>query len=101
MSDRHLNPNGVVHGAVLFAALDTAMGAAVMSVVSEGDRCTTVDLHVRYHAAVRSGMVETTAQVLHEGRRLITLIGEATGDDGSIVASATGCFMRISLSGGS
>lgn len=94
--DLHLNPNGVVHGGVLFAALDTVMGAAVMSVVDEGEACSTVDLHVRYHAAARSGMVKTTARILHAGRRLVALTGESVHlESESLLASATGTFIRL------
>src|SRR5664280_3494863 len=42
MADEHRNPNGVVHGAVYFAMVDTAMGAATMSLLSDGRFCTSV-----------------------------------------------------------
>ena len=29
VSERHLNPNGVVHGGALFTLVDTAMGASL------------------------------------------------------------------------
>ena len=32
VDDRHLNPHGVVHGAVLYAMADTGMGAALCGV---------------------------------------------------------------------
>ena len=34
----NLNPNGVVHGAVLFALVDTAMGKSTMSMIDEPGR---------------------------------------------------------------
>ena len=33
LDERHLNPHAMAHGAVAFTMMDTAMGAAVMSVV--------------------------------------------------------------------
>ena len=33
LGEQHANPNGVAHGAVLFALVDTAMGKATMSTV--------------------------------------------------------------------
>ena len=34
--ERHLNPNGVVHGAVLYALADTGMGGALTSMLDAG-----------------------------------------------------------------
>ena len=37
VDERHINPHGTVHGGVMFVMLDTAMGAATMSVVGDGN----------------------------------------------------------------
>ncbi|MDA9241719.1 PaaI family thioesterase, partial [bacterium] len=45
----HLNPNGVVHGAVLFALADTAMGKSTMSVIEEpGVYCASIEVSLRF-----------------------------------------------------
>ena len=36
IDERHLNPNGVAHGSVVFTLADTSMGAATMSILDEG-----------------------------------------------------------------
>ena len=87
----HLNPNGVVHGATMFALVDTLMGLACLSVLPAGTQCSTVDLHVRYFRPVTAGAVNATVRVVHQGRRLISLVGDIRGDGGTI-ASATGAF---------
>ena len=52
ISGVHLNPNGVVHGAVPFTMMDTAMGGAVMNTVDDGRRCATIEMQTRYHRPV-------------------------------------------------
>ncbi len=61
--DRHLNPNGVVHGAVLFSMVDTAMGAAAMSVVPEGSACASVEVHLRFLRPAMAGALSTDVVV--------------------------------------
>ena len=36
LEEKHLNPNGVVHGGVLYTLADTGMGGALMSALPEG-----------------------------------------------------------------
>lgn len=87
----HLNPHGVVHGAALFALLDTLMGAATQSVAPPGTRCSTVDLHVRYLRPVERGPISGLAKVVHRGGRLVILAGDLRNEEGP-VATATGAF---------
>ena len=88
---RHLNPNGVVHGSVPFAMIDTAMGAAAMSVLGEGQFCATIDIHTRYLAAAMEGTIEVEAVVRRAGRRVIHLDAVARIGEAEIV-TAVGSF---------
>lgn len=91
----HHNPHGAVHGLVVFGVLDTLMGSATMSVLPEGERCATSDLHIRYHAPVTEGELRAIARIAHRGRRVFTLHGEACDAQGALVATATASFIRI------
>lgn len=95
--DRHMNPNGVVHGAVLFALLDTAMGGATMSVLDGGRVCATVDLQLRFLRPAVAGTLDGTARVLKTGRHLVHLEGEVVGHDGRPVATAQGTFAILDV----
>jgi len=88
IEQHHLNPNGVVHGAVPFAMIDTAMGAAAMSVLDEGLFCATIDIHTRYLAARSEGTIEVEAVVRKAGRRVIHLDAVARIGDKEIVTAA-------------
>ena len=83
VSDRHLNPNGVVHGGVVFTLVDTAMGRATMSVLEEGRICASIEGAVRYLRPITGGRLVATASVLRAGRRIVHLEGRVTvdGDD--------------------
>lgn len=92
LDERHLNPNSVAHGAVPFAMMDTAMGAAVMSILDEGQFCATIEMHTRFVRGPSSGMLRATAQVVHAGRRIVHLEASTVDDRGKLVASATSSY---------
>lgn len=95
IDERHINPHGTVHGAVPYALLDTAMGGATMSVLPEGNWCSTVDIHTRYLAPIRSGRLTAVATVRRAGRRIVHLDGVVTDDDGIECVLASGVFAVI------
>jgi acyl-CoA thioesterase len=93
---QHLNPNGVVHGAVLFALVDTAMGKATMSVVEEPGRyCASVEVSLRFIRPAVAGSLVATATVVKRGRDLAHLDGRVVGDDDRLVATAAGTFALL------
>lgn len=91
--DTHTNPNGVPHGAVLFALVDTAMGAATMSIVAPGQFCASIEVHLRFLEPPLGERLEANARVVRAGTRVAHL--EATlvaAPSGRLVATATGTF---------
>lgn len=98
LDERHMNPNGVAHGSVAFAMMDTAMGAAVMSVIPEGSICATIEIHTRFHRGAATGSLTADVSVITAGRRVVHLEARTVDDDERIVASATGSFAVITPS---
>lgn len=93
--ERHLNPHGSVHGAVLFALIDTGMGAATMSVLEPPARCATVEIHTRFLAPVFRGPLEARIEVIRAGRRIVHLEARVHDGSGAEVCRASGSFAVI------
>lgn len=90
-SDHH-NPNGVVHGAVLFAMVDTAMGKATMSTVDEGQYCASVEVAMRFIRPAAVGRLVAEATVVKRGRSIAHLESRVHDADDLLIATATGTF---------
>lgn len=95
LGHRHMNPNDVAHGAVAFTLMDTAMGAAVMTVVEDGHKCATIEIHTRFHRSVSDGSLTAEATVMTAGRRVVHLEARTLDANGRLVASATASFAVI------
>lgn len=95
VDQRHLNPNGAVHGAVMFALVDTAMGRATMESLEEGHACATVDISARFLRPCFGGRISATATVRKAGRRIVHLDGVVVDETGREVMAASGVFAVI------
>ena len=93
----HLNPFGLVHGGVLAALLDTAMGCAVHSLLPVGSGYVTAELNVRYlrPASVAGGTLMCTGHVLRPGRRSMVVQARVVEDSGREVAVAGATCMVV------
>lgn len=93
----HLNPHGFLHGAVLFAMVDTAIGRAVMSVLPEGQRCATVEASLRFLRPVNGGRLRAEASVTKQGRSLVHAEARVHDGDGRLVATSAATFAVIAV----
>lgn len=92
VAEHHLNPHGIVHGAIPFTLMDTAMGGAVMSTLDDGRQCATIEMQTRYHRPASGGTLTATAKVTSGGRRIVHLAAETRDHEQRLVASATASF---------
>ncbi|MFI5413406.1 MAG: PaaI family thioesterase [Candidatus Lutacidiplasmatales archaeon] len=93
VEQRHLNINSVVHGGVYATILDTAMGAAVVSVLAEGETTATTSIYVEFLRAAREGDTLTArGEVLRRGRHIAFAEGNLYGEDGRRLAQARGTW---------
>jgi uncharacterized protein (TIGR00369 family) len=71
----HYNPLGSVHGGVISALLDSAMGCTLHSVLEAGYSYTTLELKTNFLKAItiKTGLLKATGKVLHIGSRTALL----------------------------
>jgi uncharacterized protein (TIGR00369 family) len=88
----HQGYTGVSHGGVLAALLDEAM---VYAAATLGHWAATVELSIRYSQPALTGApVTVRAEVLRHRRTLVECRAEVRGEDGAVLASATGKLLQ-------
>lgn len=69
----HLNPQDVVHGAVIYAMADTGMGAALYPTLAQGEICATIEIKINYFKPVTAGHITCRTEVVNRGKRVANL----------------------------
>jgi len=86
----HFNINGTLHGGVLMALLDTAMGHAVADLVAPAGRFNAAaQFNVHFFHPITTGVVRANAEVRKMGKRLAVVEAEATDENGKVLGVAT------------
>lgn len=100
LGPQHTNPNGVMHGGVVTALMDEAIGGAIagqrgMEVMREAPHAT-VEMNASFMAAARPGdRIVVEGRVLRLGRSMA--FGEAEASrDGELIAKGRMAFAIIS-----
>ncbi len=90
-----INALFTVHGGVLATLMDTAMGSAVFTRLSDGAYYTTLELKANFIRPVRAGGKRLTCvgQTIHVGRRTATAEARITAPEGTLIAHATSTCM--------
>jgi len=93
--EHHDNPNGVMHGGVAAALLDTVTGCAVTTLLPFGVTCATLELKVNYIRSLspQSPRVRAIGTVLHLGRRSAVAEGKLLLPNDHLAAHATATLM--------
>lgn len=90
VQDWMLNPGAILHGGVTALLCDNTLG--MVSYLHQQRPGVTVDLNVRYHLPVRSGLITGTGEVVSAGSSISSARGEVRDAEGRLVATATGTF---------
>ena len=87
----HLNPHGVVHGAVVYALADTGMGAALYPTLADGQICATIEIKINYFKPIHSGQLVCITELVNRGRTVANLESKVYLER-KLVASANGNY---------
>jgi uncharacterized protein (TIGR00369 family) len=88
---------GIAHGGVAAALIDSAMAFAIVPLLSENERTTTVDLTIHYLRPLTEGTVRASARVVRAGRRIITVSAELFDSQEKLAATALSTYLRLSV----
>jgi len=89
-----LNADGIVHGGVLPAIADGAMGNALRTLYGQSAQVLTAEVHLHYLRPVSGGAVIAEGKVVRSGRRLSFGEVEIREESrGKIVAKGSGLFV--------
>jgi len=91
LAEKHLNPQNVAHGGVVYALADTVMGGALRSMLSEEQSCATLEIKITYFRPAFDGELICTASVDHCGKRFAHISARVEGGN-KLIALATGNF---------
>lgn len=87
--------HGVVHGGAIAALIDSAMALAIMPLLTEHERTTTVDLTIHYLRPLTRGSARASARVVRAGRKVITVSAELFDEDETLAATALSTYLRL------
>lgn len=93
---QHANPMGRVHGGVISALADAAMGTAYGRELLASEDFATIELKVNFMRPVRAGRITATARSVQRGLRIGFLDCEIHDTRGRLVATATCSCMTVS-----
>lgn len=93
-TEQHLNQMGIVHGGVLTAMMDQAMGTLSM-LHWQGTPGVTTHIDVNFLNAMTSGELVATAHKVHATQRTLTLRAEIHNEDGILGCISTATFRMM------
>lgn len=87
-----LNPDGVVHGGVIYTLVDTGMGLALWTLLRSDELCRTIEIKINYLRPVSSGRLVADNEVIQRGATVAVLQSRVEDERGKLIALATGSF---------
>jgi uncharacterized protein (TIGR00369 family) len=95
----HFNPQGIVHGGIVAAMADTAIGLALRSRLRAGLTHRTAQLNVHFLAKGEGNRLVGRGHTVHLGQRMGYGEGEVLDGDGQLLARATATFIVLPAPG--
>ena len=86
------NRRGVIHGGVISALLDCALGGAVVAGIDPEEWCATLQLSVQYIRGASRGPLRATGRMTGRGRTCAFAEGEVVDADGRVTSRAQGTW---------
>ena len=91
--ESHLNAGGVAHGGLHATILDTALGGALLSMITPDEWCATAEIVISYIRPAYEGMsLSARGWIVRRGKNLAHMEGEMKNSEGDLIATAKGTW---------
>src|SRR5262245_58858751 len=87
--------HGVVHGGAIATLIDSTTAFAIITLLKEDERTTTIDLTISYLRPLTDGVAKASARVLRAGGRIIAVSAEVFDESDNLVATALSTYLRM------
>ena len=95
ISQKHMQPFGIIHGGVCASLVDAAAFWAVQTELEDNVGLTTVEVKLNYLAAVSTGSLRAVGECLKVGKTLCLGQGTVSDAKGRLVAHGTATLMLL------
>ncbi len=95
----HFNPQGIVHGGIISALADTAIGLALRSNLRPGMTHRTAQLNVHFLSKGEGNRLIGRGRSLHLGQRMGYGEADVTDGSGELIARASAAFIVLPAPG--
>ena len=95
VTEKHFSKAKRMHGGLVFVVFDTVMGRAIASMLEPGTDLATIEISQRFIRMVYPGELRVHAHVVHPGRKVVQVQGEAYEYRGKLAATAAGAFIVL------
>jgi uncharacterized protein (TIGR00369 family) len=99
LEDHHFNPQRIVHGGIISAMADTAIGLALRSILPPGNTHRTAQLNVHFLAKGEGNRLVGKGHSRHMGRRMGYGEAEVLDGSGNLLARASATFIVLPAPG--
>jgi acyl-CoA thioesterase len=91
-SEKLANGIGVVHGGAIFSPADSAVGMALIGLVSKNENISTLEMKINYLRPLTAGDIIAEAKIVHKGS--MTAIGDVEVKDevGNLIAKGLATY---------
>jgi uncharacterized protein (TIGR00369 family) len=96
---QHFNPQGIVHGGIITALADTAIGLALRSQLRPGLTHRTAQLNVHFLAKGEGNRLVGRGRSIHLGQRMGYGESEVLDGEDRLIARASGTFIVLPAPG--
>ena len=93
----HFNPTGILHGGVLYGAMDSSQGCFIHYILDESiyRYAATGTATIKYLAPVTDGTIRIRSWLKGQERRKVFISSEATTTNGTLVATLEEIWVAI------